>query len=248
MLFPSATPNTTLLSDRNQGMWRPGGVADPLAGIVFALRLQTHKGDNVPLGLWQDTAGTIPAVLDGDPVARWDDVLGTSGLSALQANTMQQPLLRFVNGTPVVRFDGVDDQMVVTTPVVQAQPNLVSVAGIADVSANHGRFVDTSSGARQILNLAVNTGLFSIYAGGSQVDGINDRSSNYHVFTADFDSSSESFVDGLPEVSGSAGNNALQNPNLGNQELDGDIVAVLVTASTASRALIDSTLATLLPV
>lgn len=91
-----------------------GGWTDPLAGIPFALRLQTHRGDNVPLGLYQDTTCTIPATADGHSVAAWRDELSGSGLIATQSNAMKQPTLRFVDGVPVLRFDGVDDELLAT--------------------------------------------------------------------------------------------------------------------------------------
>jgi hypothetical protein len=40
-------------------------------------------------GLWQDTAGTIPAV-SGQKIARWDDQSG-AGRSAVQSNSVRQP-------------------------------------------------------------------------------------------------------------------------------------------------------------
>lgn len=87
---------------------------DPLAGYTFALRLQTHRGDGVPLGLFQDAAGTIPAMVDGDPVGCWKDRISGSGLQAVQATATMRPTLRFSGGLPYVSFDGVDDSLVVT--------------------------------------------------------------------------------------------------------------------------------------
>lgn len=83
---------------------------DPLAGIPFSIRLQTHvPGSNTPLGLFQDVACTMPATQDGDPIAAWKDVLSNSGLIATQSDTQKQPILFFDNGVPSVLFDGVDD-------------------------------------------------------------------------------------------------------------------------------------------
>lgn len=88
------------------------GTPDPLAGLPFGLRLQTHNGDNVPLGLWQDVARTIPAVNEFDLVAAWEDVLSESGIVATQADPDKQPTLVFINGVPFVEFDGIDDFLV----------------------------------------------------------------------------------------------------------------------------------------
>jgi hypothetical protein len=85
---------------------------DPLEGIIFAYgRFQTHNGDNVPLGLWQDVAATIPAVDPFTPVAAWTDELTGSGAIAVQADPDKQPILEFVNGVPALYFDGIDDCM-----------------------------------------------------------------------------------------------------------------------------------------
>lgn len=92
----------------------PEASGDPLAGLTFAIRLQTHSGDNVPLGLWQDTAMTIPALNDFDPIAAWSDELSDSGQVALQSDTNKRPILLFVDGVPTVDFDGIDDVLVHT--------------------------------------------------------------------------------------------------------------------------------------
>lgn len=87
-----------------------GTVPDPLEGVVFAYgRLQTHRGDNVPLGLYQDEACTIPAVNAYDPVAVWRDELTESGVVATQSNPDKQGYLDFINEVPFVILDGVDD-------------------------------------------------------------------------------------------------------------------------------------------
>lgn len=84
-----------------------GGV-DPLAGIVFGLRLQSHAlGSNVPLGLFKDVACTIPALEDGDQIAAWRDE--SNSVLATQPDPQYQPLLVFEGGVPTVMFDGVDD-------------------------------------------------------------------------------------------------------------------------------------------
>lgn len=119
----------------SSGVFSPGGVfslggvfdapstppwVDPLANIPFALRLQTHRGDGVPLGLYQDAACTVPATLAGQAVAAWRDELSGSGLIATQSVSTKRPILRFTAGVPWLEFDGVDDYLDVTMPVVGA--------------------------------------------------------------------------------------------------------------------------------
>lgn len=89
-------------------------ISDPLAALSFTLRLQTHRGDNVPIGLYKDTACTDPATADGDSIAAWRDELSGSGKVATQSNSMFRPTLRFVGGKPFVRSDGVDDHLLIT--------------------------------------------------------------------------------------------------------------------------------------
>ncbi|WAC18937.1 hypothetical protein OVA24_17025 [Luteolibacter sp. SL250] len=62
-----------------------------------------------PLGLYKDTACTIPATHDGDAIAAWRDELSGSGLVAVQSITSRQPALRFTGGIPWLDFDGIDD-------------------------------------------------------------------------------------------------------------------------------------------
>lgn len=89
-----------------------GGVfqslTDPLAGIDFLLRLQTHRGDNVPFGLYQDTACTIPATSAGHPIGAWRDEF--SGVTVYtQSDNTKRMVLSFISGVPVVTKTSDDD-------------------------------------------------------------------------------------------------------------------------------------------
>jgi hypothetical protein len=85
---------------------------DPLEGYDFIARLQFHLGDNVPMGVFQDEARTIPAVNAFDPVCAVRDEI--TGLGAVFQNTDpdKQPFLNFIGGVPVLSFDGSDDVLV----------------------------------------------------------------------------------------------------------------------------------------
>jgi len=67
------------------------------------------------LGLYQDTACTTPVTAAGQLVAGWKDELSNSGLVAIQSNSVKRPEMQYVNGRPVVVFDGVDDYLEITT-------------------------------------------------------------------------------------------------------------------------------------
>ncbi|RMG96173.1 MAG: hypothetical protein D6706_10620, partial [Chloroflexi bacterium] len=70
-------------------------------------------------GVWQDSVGGTPAVNDGDVVGAWEDQSG-NGNHATQATTTNKPIYwtNVVNGKPVVRFDGVDDDLALSSSTI----------------------------------------------------------------------------------------------------------------------------------
>lgn len=84
-------------------------VAAPFSPLSIPGLLLWLKADGV---LWQDSARTTPATLDGDPVGGMDDASG-NGRHVTQATSTKRPTLRLAvqNGRPVARFDGVDDNL-----------------------------------------------------------------------------------------------------------------------------------------
>lgn len=141
------------------GVFSPGGVfslggvfdapstpPDPLAGIPFPLRLQTHRGDGVPLGLYQDTACTIPATDDGHSVAAWRDELSDSGVVAVQSVSTKRPTLRFAVGKPVLQFDGVDDFLLIDpVPTIGTPISVCSTYRMPLTSPDDSRVVSLAS-------------------------------------------------------------------------------------------------------
>lgn len=96
-----------------------GGSAwvDPIADIDWSVRLQTLRfpGDTA-FGLYTDTACTAPAVAEDAVVAGWKDQLSGNLIPAVQSTAGSRPLLKFINGTPTLRFDGSNDWMATATP------------------------------------------------------------------------------------------------------------------------------------
>lgn len=89
------------------------GTASPFDnGITAVPELFDNYGI---VGLYQDTACTVPVTTAGQLVAAWRDELSNSGLVAVQSNSMKRPEVQYVNGRPVVVFDGVDDYLEITT-------------------------------------------------------------------------------------------------------------------------------------
>lgn len=120
------------------------GETDPLAALAFQARLQNRvAGSLTPLGMYQDTACTIPATAEFDPVAAFQDELSGSGRKFIQADTDKQPALRFLGGVPVLEFDGIDDCLVLDganlSPVwLAARVQYIAGGGVARVTSTAG--------------------------------------------------------------------------------------------------------------
>jgi lysophospholipase L1-like esterase len=77
-----------------------------LKASTFQVRLQTHLGDGVPIGLYKDAACTLPATLAGDDVRGWKDVLSGSGFTLTVQSGDPAAKLRFFDGRPCVELNG----------------------------------------------------------------------------------------------------------------------------------------------
>lgn len=221
---------------------------DPLAGITFTLRLQTHNGNNVPLGLYKDVACTIPATAENDAIAAWRDELGTSGLIATQSDASKRPLLKFVNGVPTVSPDGTNDSLNVAA-ISLPQPNTLS-CGLS--RTNNGRLVygmttnDSNNfdwtGASDVVNMYSGTLLSRSQTG-----------SAYSVWSARFNGASSLIrLDGVQLGAtgnvGAAEASALRlfDGAASTEPLSGNVISVLFSNST-DYALIEGYLETLNP-
>lgn len=98
--------DTTKVWDGTQ--WLPSAAYGFPPASISGLKLWL-KADGV---LWQDSARTIRATADGDPVGFWEDAAGLGG-HATQATAGNRPTLKLsiVNSKPVLRFDGSSDRM-----------------------------------------------------------------------------------------------------------------------------------------
>lgn len=247
-----------MFAARNMTFAKSAG--DPLAGISFLIRLQTHNGNNVPLGLYQDSACTTPATADGDPIGGWRDELGTSGLVATSSGTAR-PLLKFVSGVPVVRFDGTNDFLVATVSTV--------TSAILAHYAGHSRSVIDSSEIPFSLDDGVNnnfsdiglaivgrdgSGNFGSYRGNINFPGASFASGK-HIQTNIWDGSLvTNYVDGAGSSPGSAPwNFSFTKIRIGAGYYSGavnafapqDVSSLLIRTSTADRTIIESYLATI---
>ncbi len=82
-------------------------IAPQLIMSDLHVRLQTHMGDNVPVGLFQDAALTTPATEEGDRVGGWRDMWVPSDaafVAVTQTDNALRPTLTFVGGVPHLYF------------------------------------------------------------------------------------------------------------------------------------------------
>ncbi len=94
--------------------------------------------------MWQDTSGTIPAVLNS-PVARIDDKSG-NGHNFTQSTSNMQPLLKQDgSGRYYLQFDGVNDVMGSSFTLAQPYTRIGTIAQNVWVSANGPRLFGSGS-------------------------------------------------------------------------------------------------------
>lgn len=126
---------------------------DPLAGFTWSARLQTHNGNNVPLGLYQDTACTIPATEDGHLIKGWKGELMGTPITATQADDQKAPMLVFNGATPTALFDGVDDFL----------GGALTAFGAGDFTAFSAMQPNSLTGNQTILQLGGGSGVGSMF-------------------------------------------------------------------------------------
>jgi len=110
--------------------------------------------------LYQDSAGTTPVTADGDPVGRMEDKSG-NGNHATQAGSTSRPVYRTDGTLRRLKFDGVDDVLVVGSRMgIAADPNLTIAAALVpyDYGKNNTRAFQIGSGSIGDGNLAAGFG------------------------------------------------------------------------------------------
>lgn len=84
-------------------------------------------------GVYQDSAGTIPATLLGDPVGCWK-TRGGSVLSAVQTVTGLKPVV----GIDGITFDGVDDALAIANNDIIKRANVKHIYAVFKPNATNG--------------------------------------------------------------------------------------------------------------
>lgn len=154
--------------------------------------------------MFQDTAGTVAAVVDS-PVARINDLSGNAR-HLLQATAANQPLLKQSGSIYWLDFDGTDDVVANSASFTVSQPDtLVAAVLVEDAPADIGNIFD-SNNLRQILG--AHGPNYRIFAGTANVKG-GTRDASAHVLYGFFSGASSTIkVDGTQVVTGDPGTGA----------------------------------------
>lgn len=205
-----------------------------------------YRGLFNPLGLsglqlWLD-ASAITGLADADPVGTWADLSG-NGNDATQATAAKKPVYKvnILNGRPVVRFDGTDDELR-TGDLALSQPNTLVLVGKVSIAltADQGLF-DGQGTSRHLLAADDPSDDWRIFAG-NLLASANAVDTSFHVFTAIYDGASSLLrKEGTQILSGNAGAQALGVATIGALAasvnfLNGDIAEVIVYNRALSTA------------
>jgi hypothetical protein len=178
--------------------------------------------------------------VDGDAVNVWIDSSGNDyGARAVPVANRPTYKTNIVNGKPVVRFDGTNDNLkTLLFAAALTQPmTYVVVARETDLSVDTNNFLDNISGASTkfsgtYLTHPTNPSMYLIDSttgiyGGSNAD------TNWHVYTVNWDATDIARKDGVTQVSGNTGSGGATGISIGatngaSKFMHGDFAAALV--------------------
>jgi len=150
---------------------------------------------------------------DGDPVSTFTDETGNGNDLTGTAATFRANAL---NGNPVVRFDGVDDDLNTTFSSTLSQPNYIFMVA-RQRSAPADNFwiwgANDGFGVRQDL-LTSSAPEYQLFAGSFFNDGAPDT--NAHIFGGVFDGASSAIrLDGTQTATGDGGADGMPGARIG---------------------------------
>lgn len=194
------------------------------------------------LSFWAE-ADRITSLNDGDAVAQWNDL--TVGAKHLTQSTAgQRPLYKvnIINGLPVVRFDGADDQ-IDNTSFSLAQPYTIFIVAVKNETvgaSGPGTLVDsTTSGNQSAFYFGDGTTTsepVKVANGGTAITGAAQGNGVAKLFAAVINGAASSlYVNNGSATTGSPGSNGLSGlrvgglrgaPVVGNYWLKGDVALV----------------------
>jgi len=135
--------------------------------------------------LWQDTAGTTPAVV-GDPVGRIDDKSGR-GNNAIQATAGNRPILRQDgDGAYYLEFDGADDVLTMTQALATPMSSCLGLL------YNSGTVIQDNITGTNRFNIYLSSGLYTLAVTGAVATYITPATQKEVLLTV-FDGASSWF-------------------------------------------------------
>lgn len=218
-----------------------GGIFVTLLLLCLSLSAQLPVTDDLILHL---DAGQL-SLNDGDPVESWPD-LSTAGNDVSQATSANRPIFKsnILNGLPVVRFDGTNDNLKrgsFTTP--ENQPNTFFVVWRTTTSGGRhfviGGGTDSNNSNTIFQGTPENNNRIGIF-GGSRIEYTRTVPIPFLTTTAIFDGNSgKLFENGVLKGTGNSGTNPMSGLCIGSlfnnsNYLNGDIAEILIYNSALS--------------
>jgi hypothetical protein len=202
----------------------------------------------VDLQLWL-VADEITGLADGDPLSTWADDSG-NGRDATQSGG-KRPTYQTneINGLPVVRFDGVDDEMAIGSVIGSTSDwTAFFVLRASSTSLNQVQYVLGASGSGGIIyggSLSPFNGFAVYYGGSASIRSSHTPNTSAHVLSVRRSSGTLFFfVDGAAAGSSSetaSGNSSLvwSNAVIGDRPgfnfgFPGDIAEILIYSTAAT--------------
>jgi hypothetical protein len=165
---------------------------------------------------WYD-ASQIVGLSDSDPVATWLDLSGNVR-HLLQVTGGKQPLYRtgIVNGLPIIRFDGSNDNLAATGFTLNQPSTMVAVfVQRMDPAGNKGLMDGASADYSRYLFVAGSGNTLGLYAGTTLNGPALTVGTIYHT-TAIFNGASSSVrINGGTATSGNAGSGGASGVTIG---------------------------------
>ena len=210
------------------------------ATVTVILKAESFNPATVPGLVAWFSSDDLVGLNDGSALASWPDASGQNH-PLVQPTGVKQPIVKSgsngINGRPLVRFDGVDDNL--SNVVAIAQPSMIFIAARTNSIAKAQFLVDgiTSTDRQAIyINNDPSFYRFAMWSGFGEISTLIPPDTLPHVFRALFSSAaSRLWVDGLQYLVGDVGMNALTGIMLGafNDGVspyfwDGDVYDILV--------------------
>lgn len=223
--------------------------SDPLAGIPFTVRIETHNGET-PLGLWKDEAKTIPATANADVIAVISGEFSSGAITLSQSTSGDRGTFLFQSRRPTVLFDGVNDFYDANNDQA-GREQIFLLVNIKNTGSTQVIF-DGVSNYHEIYNTGGNLNIYAgaVLSGGSISDG-------WHVIMLDFNGATSLIrIDGVQTGAGDAGSGARVGLRLGHEaggasfSFAGSFIAELIPQTPlvgANITLVENYLATLIP-